>query len=262
MMTTPSRRISRRGLPPTIAIGLALAGLLAMPVPAAEPDGTFTTEQRRAIEAIVGDYIRTHPEVVVNALQAYQAEMQKEQAREAEAALKEVEDELLNDPQTPIAGNSDGDVTIVEFFDYNCGYCKQVTPSVQTLLETDDNVRYVFKEFPILGPGSVLASRAALAVWNLEPEKYLPFHMALMKARGSLNEQQILDIAERVGVSPAALQAEMEKPAIEEKLRQNIALGQRINIRGTPAFIINGEIIPGAVSLDALKELIAKARSG
>ena len=275
MSTTTPRHTSRRMLPgiaiglvPRRAAGLAVGALLAMqaaaPVAAESSTvpGGVSAEQRQAIEAIIGEYIASHPEVVVNALQSYQVEMQREQQQKAEAALREVEDELVNDPGTPVAGNPGGDVTVVEFFDYNCGYCKQVTPSIQTLLETDENVHYVFKEFPILGANSVLASRAALAVWNLEPEKYLPFHVALMSARGSLGEQQILDIAERVGVAPAALQAEMQKPEIEEKLRANIELGQRINVRGTPAFVINGEIVPGAVSLDALKEMVSAARKG
>jgi protein-disulfide isomerase len=263
MTTTPSPQTSRRMLPgiaTKIATGIAIAGLLA--VPSAEAAEDISPEQRQAIEAIIGEYIANNPDVVVNALQAYQVRMQREQQQQAEAALQEVEDELLYDPGTPVAGNPDGDVTIVEFFDYNCGYCKQVMPSIQTLLETDENLRYVFKEFPILGAGSVMASRAALAVWNLEPEKYLPFHVALMTARGSVGEQQILDIAERVGIAPATLQAEMQKPEIEEQLGANLALGQRINVRGTPAFIINGEIVPGAVSLDALKERISAAREG
>ena len=275
-MSTPTPRQTSRRTQPGIAIGLIPRGvaglvtgaLLAMQAAApaaaessAAPAG-MPAEQRQAIEAIIGEYITNHPEVVVNALQAYQVRMQREQQQQAEAALQEVEDELLYDAGTPVAGNPDGDVTIVEFFDYNCGYCKQVMPSIQTLLETDNDVRYVFKEFPILGPGSVTASRAALAVWNLEPEKYLPFHVALMTNRGSIGEQQILDIGERVGIAPATLRAEMQNPEIEEKLRANVELGQRINVRGTPAVIINGEIVPGAVSLDALKERISAAREG
>lgn len=275
-MSTPTpRQTIRRTLPgiaigliPRGAAGLMMGAVLAMQAaaPAAAESGAapagISVEQRQAIEAIIGEYIANHPEVVVKALQAYQVRMQREQQQQAEAALQEVEDELLYDPGTPVAGNPEGDVTVVEFFDYNCGYCKQVTPSIQTLLETDDGVRYVFKEFPILGPGSVLASRAALAVWNLEPEKYLPFHVALMTNRGSMSEQKILDIGERVGIDPATLQAEMQKPEIEEQLRANVELGQRINVRGTPAFIINGEIVPGAVSLDALKERVSAAREG
>jgi protein-disulfide isomerase len=253
------RQSSRRMLA-GIMSGIAMAGLLAMPAAAAS--GTISPEQRQAIEAIIGEYITNNPDVVVNALQAYQVQLQREQQEQAEAALQEVEDELLRDPGTPVGGNPDGDVTIVEFFDYNCGYCKQVIPSIQTLLETDNDVRYVFKEFPILGPGSVMASRAALAVWNLEPEKYMPFHVAMMAHRGSLGEQQILEIADRVGIAPATLQAEMQNPEIEEQLRANIELGQRINVRGTPAFVINGEIVPGAVSLEALRELVSAAREG
>jgi protein-disulfide isomerase len=265
MMKAISRQTSRHMLPRLALAGFALAGLVtATPAGAAEesgaPAGGISPEQRQTIEAIIGDYITNHPEVVVNALRAYQAQVQKEEQQQAKAALQDAEDELLNDPGTPVAGNPDGDVTIVEFFDYNCGYCKQVLPSVQTLLQTDKNVRYVFKEFPILSAGSVEASRAALAVWSLEPEKYLPFHVALMSARGSPGKQQILDLAEGAGIDPAALRAEMQKPEIEEKIRANIALGQRINVKGTPAFIINGEIIPGAVSLDALRDLISAAR--
>ena len=255
---------SRRMLPRIAFAGFALAGLVATSAAgAAEPGeaaGGVSPDQRQAIEAIVGEYIANHPEVVVNALRAYQAQVQQEEQQQAEAALQDAEDELLNDPGTPVAGNPDGDVTVVEFFDYNCGYCKQVLPSIQTLLETDKDVRYVFKEFPILGSGSVMASRAALAVWNLEPEKYLPFHVALMSARGSPGEQQILDVAEQVGVDPGTLKAEMQKPELEEKLRANIELGQRINVKGTPAFVIDGQIVPGAVSLDALKDLIRAAR--
>lgn len=264
MMKANSRQTSGRMLPRIAWAGFALASLVTPSAAGAEEPSVaasgISPDQRRAIEAIIGDYITNHPEVVVNALRAYQAQVQKEEQQQAKAALQGAEDELLNDPRTPVAGNPDGDVTIVEFFDYNCGYCKQVLPSVQTLLQTDKNVRYVFKEFPILSAGSVEASRAALAVWNLEPEKYLPFHVALMSARGSAGEQQILDIAERVGIDPAALRTEMRKPEIEEQIRANIALGQRIHVNGTPAFIINGEIIPGAVSLDALRELVSAAR--
>ncbi len=250
-----------------ILSGLAVTSLLAAPVSAAEEppraaDESVSPQQRQAIEAIIRDYIADHPEVVIDAIQAYQAQMQREQQQQAEAALQESEDDLLNDPRTPVAGNPDGDVTIVEFFDYNCGYCKQVLPSIQTLLETDENVRYVFKEFPILGAGSVVASRAALAVWNLSPEKYLPFHVALMNSRGSVSEQHVFGVAEQVGVDPEALKAEMQEPEIDEKIRDNIALGQRIGIRGTPAFIINDQIVPGAVSLDALRDLVGAAREG
>lgn len=229
---------------------------------ASSPAASVPAEQKSAIEAIVHDYLMANPEVILKSLRDYQAKAQEQEKERAQVALGEARDELVADPQSPVAGNPDGDVTVVEFFDYNCGYCKRVFPSVQEMLKKDDKVRYVFKEYPILAESSMTAARAALAAWNIDPEKYFAFHTALMKSRGALDEDRILDLAEQVGLDRDKVERGMANPEIAAEIRQNLALGQRIGVTGTPAFVIGGEMVPGAVSLETLEEKIGKAREG
>jgi protein-disulfide isomerase len=250
----------------TMALTLLIAAGQVADVRAAEAAGGATASaemsaaQKQQFDALVRQYILDHPEVVIESLQAYQAKQRLAEQQEVQATLVTLKDEIENDPASPVAGNPKGDVTIVEFFDYRCGYCKRVFPSLQTLMETDGNVRYVFKEFPVLGPESVAASRAALAVWNLQPDKYFPFHTALLQSRGSLTEERILQIAEQVGIEPTRVREGMADPRIEEALQKNIALARQIKVNGTPAFIIGGQLVPGAIDLATLKQLVASAR--
>lgn len=224
--------------------------------------GADANEQNRAqIEEIMRDYILSHPEVIIESLQRGELAKRKAAEEKAAAALKTHRDKIENGPLTPVAGNAEGDVTVVEFFDYRCPYCKRVVPAIQELLQTDPNVRYVFQEFPILGDESLTASKAALAVWKTAPEKYLDFHVALMQARGSLTEERVLKIAESADLNPEQLRAAMNDDAITAQLDRNRQLGQIIGITGTPAFIVGDQIIPGAVDLETLKKLIASARS-
>jgi protein-disulfide isomerase len=208
----------------------------------------MTSEEKQRFDALIRQYILDHPEVVIESLQAHQARQQAAEQQESLATLATLKDEIENDPAAPVAGNTRGDVTIVEFFDYRCGYCKRVLPSIRELIGTDGNIRYVFKEFPVLGPDSVTAARAALAVWNLQPDKYFPFHTALLQSRGSLTEKRILQIAEQVGLDSAQVRKGMADPKVEETLQRNFALGRRINVNGTPAFIIGGQLVPGAIA--------------
>jgi protein-disulfide isomerase len=225
----------------------------------AVPAGMTSAEKER-FDALIRQYILDHPEVVIESLQAYQARQRAAAQQESRAALVALKDEIEKDPSAPVAGNTEGNVTIVEFFDYRCGYCKRVFPSIQQLIETDGNIRYVFKEFPVLGPESVTAARAALAVWNLQPDKYFPFHTALMQARGGLTEQRILKIAEQVGLDPARVRDGMDDPRVEETLKKNAALAGQIKINGTPAFVIDGQLIPGAIDLATINHLVEAAR--
>jgi len=153
-------------------------------------------------------------------------------------------------------------VTIVEFFDYQCPYCKRVFPAVQTLLKTDGNIRYVFKEFPILGPQSVVAARAALAAWKLDRDRYVPFHTALMQSRGRLSERKILDVAAEIGLDVERLRAAMADPGIDKVLARNAELARALDINGTPAFVIGEKVVPGAVDLETLTALVSQARGG
>lgn len=237
----------------TVAVLIA-AG--AAPALAEEPG----TADRARIEQVVRDYLLKNPEIVVEALRNYEQKQQAESRRAATAALAANRDALERDPRAPVAGNRDGDVTVVEFFDYRCGYCKKVTPTLQALLKADPKVRVVFKEFPILGPESQQAAQAAQAVWKIEPAKYLPFHVALMESRGALDEARILEIARSVGIDTAKLKGAMADKAVAEKLSDNLALAQALQIGGTPAFVVGDQLLPGAVDLETLQEAVRTAR--
>lgn len=218
--------------------------------------------QRAEIEKIVREYLLKNPETIVEALQAYEAQQHAASEKASAAAIVPLRQELERDPAAPVAGNPKGGTTIVEFFDYRCGYCKRMVPTIQSLLKSDGDIRYVFREFPILGPESVTASKAALAVWKLSPEKYFPFHIALMESRGALTEARVFELAQAQGIELQRLRTAMADSAIEEHLRRTAELARKINVNGTPAFVIGGRLVPGAVELDQLKELIAAGRAG
>ena len=206
--------------------------------------------------------IRDSPEVLLEAIGAIRAKREAKQQSNVRKNLVSLRGELENDPTSPVGGNPQGDVTIVEFFDYQCPYCKRVLPAVQTLLKTDGNIRYVFKEFPILGPQSVVAARAALAAWKLDRDRYVPFHTALMQSRGRLSERKILDVAADSGLDVERLRAAMADPGIDKALARNAELARALDINGTPAFVIGENVIPGAVDLDTLTALVSAARGG
>ena len=148
--------------------------------------------QREAIEQVIGEYLREHPEVVIEAIRSFQARQQAEEQNRGRARVASLQQELEHDPTSPVVGNPNGDVTIVEFFDYRCTYCKRVLPTVQKLLKDDGNIRYVMKEFPILSPGSELGARAGLVVWKQAPAKYFQFHTDLMESKGGMTEGKVL----------------------------------------------------------------------
>lgn len=167
-------------------------------------------------------------------------------------------DEIFSDPTSPVGWNDDGDITIVEFFDYQCPYCKAVVPTLAQLKKEDEGIRYVYKEWPILGPVSEVAARAALAAE--QQGRYEPFHEALMSLPGKFKEADIMKVAESVGLDVARLRRDMIAPEIQEALARTRALATALGITGTPAFIIGDNIVPGAVDINRLKALIKQAR--
>jgi protein-disulfide isomerase len=237
-----------------------LAVALIGAAPALAQEATFDPGQTEAIEKIVHDYLLEHPEVIRDAIQALQAKEEAAKADQQASALAQHKDRLLNDPGSPVAGNAMGDVTIVEFFDYKCPYCKRVTPALTELLAADKGVRLVFKEFPILGESSLLAARAALAA--KQQDRYLEFHNALMAQRGDFDMAAIEGIAKATGVDFAKLSADMKAPEVDQQLRDTHELAIALGIRSTPTFIVGDEIVPGAISIDDMKALIADFRSG
>jgi len=169
-----------------------------------------------------------------------------------------VAQDLLNDPASPVLGAQTGDVTMVEFFDYRCPYCKQMAPELPKLIAADPGLRIVMKEFPILGPASVIAARVALVA--AAHGKYPAFHAAMFAFSGVIEEAAVLEVAQSVGLDPATVHNEMNGPGIEAELRRNHALAEIMGIGGTPTFIIGGTVLPGAVPVDNLKRLIGDQR--
>ena len=228
--------------------------LHAGPVRAAE----IPTEQRQAIEGIIHDYLLHNPDVLIEALHGAEDKLNREADAKAEKVLSDQRREIFDDPATPVGGNPRGDVTIVEFFDYRCPYCKQVLPSLQTLLKEDHKLRFLYKEMPVLGPVSVTAAHAALAAQR--QGKYEAFHNAMMATRGQITDETVYKVAGSVGLDVDRLKQDMSAPEIAEALKTNLALANELNIRGTPGFIVGKHIVPGAIDLDALRSMVAEAR--
>jgi protein-disulfide isomerase len=211
------------------------------------------------IQKIIADYLKQHPEVIIDALQAYQKKQDAAKADQARQSIAAAKDQLLNDTTNPVGGNAKGDITLVEFFDYNCPYCKAVDADLRKAIATDGNVRIVYKEFPILGPESLVASRAALA--SAAQGKYQAFHDKLLAYKGNLDDGAIYSIAGDVGLDVSKLKADMEKPEIKDQIGRNYHLADKLNIQGTPAFIIGDTLLPGAASADDLAAAFKHARS-
>ena len=241
----------------SILLGLACAFLLSVP-PRPLLGAEITPEQRQAIETIVHDYLMKNPDVLIDALREAEAKANSDADVKAAQVLRDRRHEVFDDPATPVGGNPQGDVTVVEFFDYRCPYCKQVQPALQKLLDQDRKLRFVYKEFPVLGEQSDIAAHAALAA-RLQG-RYEPFHNAMMAAKGQITEDQVYRIAGSIGLDVDRLKRDMTDPEIERALSANKSLAKALDLRGTPGFVIGDHIVPGAIDLDALKTMVADAR--
>jgi protein-disulfide isomerase len=239
-------------------VGLGLAVLLIAPAHAGsdDPAAGLSAEQ---IEKIVHDYLLREPEVVYQALQELQRRQEAAKAEHQKAAVAANHAQLFEHADDPVGGNPDGDVTVVEFFDYQCAYCRRVMPSLQAQLREDKKLKIVFKDFPILGEDSVTAARAALAA--RKQGLYAPFHFALMAA-SDLSLDGIMAVARSVGIDTERLAADMNAPDVNAQIQANYKLASKLGIEGTPAFVIGDELIPGALDKTRLAELIQEARTG
>ncbi len=234
-------------------LGAAVPAVMAQSV--AVPDA-----ERTKIEGVVRDYLLRNPEVLLEAMQALKEKQQVEQDRVAQAAIKTNRDALFNDPNSYVGGNPKGNFTVVEFFDYRCGYCKQARPAVAEMLKRDPNIRLVLKEFPILGPDSLTASRAAVATMVGQKDKYYAFHQALYDYKAALNEDAVMSIAKSTGLDVDKLRQDMKDPKVDQILAENRALGDKLAISGTPAFIIGNQFLPGAAPVESLMAAVSQAR--
>ena len=223
---------------------------------------TETALDQAAIERIVQDYLLANPELIEEALAGLEIRRQAEKEQAQRDAIIASGDELYSDPGSHVAGNPEGDVTVVEFFDYRCAYCKRVFPTVVALMESDPNLRLVYKEFPILGPDSTYASRFALAARKLDPDKYVALHNGLMRVRGGLDRAAVFAVAAELGFEPAAVEAGISAADITATLDANYRLAERLGVGGTPAFIIGDQMVPGAISLERFNAIIEETRTG
>jgi protein-disulfide isomerase len=241
------------------AFAVAAALSLAALSPAlAQDKPVFSPEQEARIKEMVKEYIIANPEVILEAVATLRRRQEEAQKKAAEDALKTRRAELQGSTDLPVAGNGKGDITIVEFMDYRCGYCKSVKPVLDEVIRSDGKIRLVLKEFPILGPASRTASMAAIAAHK--QGKYLAFHNALMAYPNNLTDEVIFALARQVGLDLAKLKDDMKSPETQALIEKTHKLATDLGINGTPGFIIGDEIIPGAVSADEMKKKIAEAR--
>jgi protein-disulfide isomerase len=241
------------------ALFLAAIGGYALKEFAGAGDSADAPAASPSIDQQISQYLKDHPEEVLGALKLAQANAEKQKAADAQLAVAQKQDQIFNNPADPVVGNVNGDVTVVEFFDYRCPYCKRVSDSLMTLVKDDPNVKVVFKEFPILGPESVVAARIALAAHR--QGKYEQVHTAFMAHKGSFEQSDLLELAASVGADPAKLAADMQDPAIQGQLLATESLAAALGITGTPGFLFGKKLIPGAVSLEDMKNFVAAARA-
>lgn len=245
-------------LPLLFLCGLLIAAGALVAGRATAPDRIATSSPPTALGKSIHDYLVANPEVLIEAMQELERKQDSERDARAQNAIQEHAKELTSDPESPVSGNPNGDVTVVEFSDYQCPYCKRTYPALKSVVAADGNVKLVYKDLPILGEASRIAALAALASRN--QHKHEVFHNALMEFNGKLDRDRIMEIASSVGIDVPQLQKDMEDPKLEDIIKRNVALAHALGVNGTPAFVIGKQFVPGAIDADALKQLIKEAR--
>lgn len=233
----------------TTALAFVAAGLLV----AAPAKAEMTKDQ---IEQIVRDYIANNGDQILKSVDTYQQKASKERYAEG---LKNNKDALFNDEKSPFIGNAKGDVTVVEFFDYNCGYCKKVLPTINDLIKSEPNVKFVFKDLPILGPTSETAAKWALAAQK--QGKYFEYHQKLMENAKPITDDVLAELAKAAGLDVAKMKVDADSSDVLLQIEKNRTLAQSMGLGGTPAFIIGDTVMPGAVGLDQMKKAVSDARA-
>ena len=228
----------------TLAVLAAGAFHLTPAIDEARAAETFNDAQKAEIGEVVKDYLLKHPELIIEIQSALESKMEKEQAEKLKAFMSENAKDIYRSPGASVAGNPDGDITVVEFFDYNCGYCKRGMADIQKLVEKDKRVRVVFKELPILSKGSEETAKAALAAKR--QGKYWEFHQAMLSNKGQANEASSLKAAEALGLDVEKLKADMKGAEVSDELEKMKALAKKMGISGTPHFLVGDRSIPGA----------------
>jgi protein-disulfide isomerase len=223
---------------------------------------SFSDTQRGDIETIVHNYLVAHPEVLEEAMNELSKRQAAAEEKKHEESVAKNADTIFNSPRGVVLGNKGGDVTFVEFFDYNCGYCKRAMSDMLNLMKSDSKLKVVLKEFPVLSEGSVEAAKVAVAVRMQDPSKYLDFHTKLLGGRGPADKARALAAAKDVGLDTARIEKDLASPEVQATIEENFKLAEDMGMNGTPSYVIGKQIVVGAVGLDGLKEKIGQARCG
>jgi protein-disulfide isomerase len=213
-----------------------------------------------ALQKVIHDYILAHPEVLIESLQIARERQQIRQEQQSKNLISSLKKELVDDPMTPVRGNPSGDVTLIEFFDYRCPYCRQVEPWLQTLINNNSSLRVVEKEMPILGAASVYEARTALAA--LKQGKHEAFHNAIMSKKPNVDDATILQLVAQAGLDLDRMKTDMNSPEVDAEIKRTLEIAKVLKLNGTPAFIVGSELVPGATDLETLQALVDEARHG
>jgi len=252
--------ISRKTAAALVA-GCLIIGLLAGALGAGVALRLNGSMDKAAQQALVRETLLNDPEIIREAFIALQNREQEAQTAARKQALAESAQDVFHSAADFVAGNPDGDVTLVEFFDYNCAYCRGALADMNKLLETDPNLRFVLKEFPILSPGSVEAAKISIAVLKEDRDKFLEFHRTLLSSRGQVDGARALEVAGELGLDVDQLKKDAAHPEVDDVLGDSQRLAVKLGVNGTPGYVVGDEVIPGAIGYDGLVEKIAAART-
>ena len=241
-----------------------LAVALVLPAAAPAAAQSFTGEQRGEIERIVKEYLLSHPELLQEVMNELEKRQTLAEADKHRAAIKDHSTAIFASPRQVTLGNPQGDVTLVEFFDYNCGYCKRAMADMLDLLKNDGKLKFVLKEFPVLGEGSMQAAQVAAAarMQDKTGKKYLEFHLKLLGGRGQADKARALAVAKEVGFDVARIEKDMASDEVKAQIEESFKLAEALGLNGTPSYIVGSEVVVGAVGLGPLKEKVNTARCG
>lgn len=242
---------------PKIFMALALTASVVSAQPAAALDDA----QKKEFGDFIKQYLIENPEIMLDVQNALQKKQEAARLVKANATISENKAAIFDSKYDMALGNPKGDVTIVEFFDYNCSYCRRALSDMQTILKKDPNIRFVLKEFPILGPESVAAHKVSAAFRRLAPEKYSQFHIALLGSDGRANEASAIEVAQSLGVSEKEIRAEMAKDPTDASVQETYSLAQSLGITGTPSYVIGNELVQGAVGYEDLETKVKNMRT-
>jgi protein-disulfide isomerase len=242
----------------------AFAALLAVAAPQISRADEFSASQRGEVERIVREYLIAHPEIIQDAMAELEKRQSAADAEKHKSAIKQYSQAIFSSPRQVVLGNPDGNVTFVEFFDYNCGYCKRAMDDMLTLMKDDPKLKVVLKEFPVLGPGSVEAAQVAVAVrmQDKSGKKYLEFHQKLLTGRGQADKARALAVAKDIGLDMARLEKDLASPEVKATLQESFKLAEALGLNGTPSYVIGDNVVIGAVGLEALREKVNTSRCG